>query len=218
MGERDDRKTGQGERAQARLKSFRFVFGTTRPGTSPNRSAEPGQTGSTASSKDRGAQECDKPHSSHKEGSVLLWPLSLLAEERQLSEKATFLHSWWLCRSVLGLKPWPVCRTMRSSNCKASVQPLHLKNTLINTTVTLSTARRLITPSHTPTASSDTRTHSFPYQEKNSSLISSTHTKLFQESFKPDTLCTLLTHRNPSRTTENNQPHKPTPITLTPSK
>lgn len=42
---------GQGEHAQEWLKSFRFVSGTTQPGTSLNHSAEPGQTGSTASSR-----------------------------------------------------------------------------------------------------------------------------------------------------------------------
>lgn len=64
---------------------------------------------------------------SHKEDPVLF----------SLPFPAMLLHSCRLCESVLGLVSHSLPRMARSCNCKESFQPHHLKNTLINATVTV---------------------------------------------------------------------------------
>lgn len=65
---------------------------------------------------------------SHKEDPVLLSSLPL---------PAMFLHSRRLCESLLGFTSRSLPQMARSCNCKVSFQSHHLKNTLINATVTV---------------------------------------------------------------------------------
>lgn len=103
--------------------------------------------------------------------------------------KATFLHSWWLCRSVPGLKSRCVHRTTRSCNCKASVRPQHLKNTLINTTVTErcwtalhALTRAKLPPTPEPAASPSRKKK----RTNNTALQCAQHMQTYsKESFKP---------------------------------
>ena len=88
MGVREDRKTGRrrGKHAQEHLNSFHLVLGATQQLQSQLRvrTTALNHPARADKRKDREAQKYDEPHGSHEEGSVLLSPLSFLAEERWL--------------------------------------------------------------------------------------------------------------------------------------
>lgn len=96
---------------------------------------------------------------------------------------STFLRSCRLCRAVRGLTSCSLPQPARSCNCKASLQPRHLTNALINATAR---DRALLDSSPHPSYTQDLLHLHPPLPEpaaspaRNSSFICSAHTSIFQ--------------------------------------